>query len=488
MRCSASSNRQQPNTSSAESPSVETNFPEDGKHENLNYPWTKQWYPLAPIEQLSGKEPYKLTLLSQELVVWKDNSGNWRCFEDRCPHRSAPLSQGRVEPSTGCLMCSYHGWRLSPEGQCTFGAQSLKPDTISNMTPACVKTFPVQELQGLLWVWGEGGPEAQGEAAASPPVVCLEVEDPSWFHSSPWMMREAPISYETLLENGLDVSHAPLVHRDLVKSGSTKLTDVEVMQDDLKGIQLSDESLVTGAQMSSVVSFAPPTLWTSRHHIGTPQETLLVSHCTPVRPGLTRSTSRFIMKDPGPLQRALLRLIPGWVLHTNSLRLQDNDYVLMHEQERNIERLGGWRRSFFLPDPADKAVLVFRKWMERAGPLPFVGGSYSLPPLSPHRELLDHWEQHVIHCPHCLGGLALVRTIRAATAMAGVVLAGVGLAELFGAVIKAALPLIDLTWQSLAPSITKFFMAGALWWMSGRLGHAERGWFFYQDYSHSHRG
>jgi hypothetical protein len=33
----------------------------------------------------------------------------WHCFEDRCPHRLAPLSEGRLEPTTGNLMCSYHG-------------------------------------------------------------------------------------------------------------------------------------------------------------------------------------------------------------------------------------------------------------------------------------------------------------------------------------------------------------------------------------------
>jgi hypothetical protein len=34
---------------------------------------------------------------------------SWAVFGDRCPHRLAPLSEGRLEPSTGQLMCSYHG-------------------------------------------------------------------------------------------------------------------------------------------------------------------------------------------------------------------------------------------------------------------------------------------------------------------------------------------------------------------------------------------
>jgi phenylpropionate dioxygenase-like ring-hydroxylating dioxygenase large terminal subunit len=29
------------------------------------------------------------------------------------------LSQGRVDATTGCLQCSYHGWEFNAEGKCT---------------------------------------------------------------------------------------------------------------------------------------------------------------------------------------------------------------------------------------------------------------------------------------------------------------------------------------------------------------------------------
>jgi phenylpropionate dioxygenase-like ring-hydroxylating dioxygenase large terminal subunit len=47
-------------------------------------------------------------------VLWRPGGAKgaegWSCLEDRCPHRLAPLSEGRVEPKTGNLMCSYHGY------------------------------------------------------------------------------------------------------------------------------------------------------------------------------------------------------------------------------------------------------------------------------------------------------------------------------------------------------------------------------------------
>jgi pheophorbide a oxygenase len=60
-------------------------------------------------------------LLGTPLVIWKDPaSGSWSVLEDRCPHRLAPLSEGRVEAGAGRegLMCSYHGWSFDARGAC----------------------------------------------------------------------------------------------------------------------------------------------------------------------------------------------------------------------------------------------------------------------------------------------------------------------------------------------------------------------------------
>ena len=42
-------------------------------------------------------------LLGKDLVVWKNTEGTWATFDDRCPHRAAPLTEGRVEKD-GSLM------------------------------------------------------------------------------------------------------------------------------------------------------------------------------------------------------------------------------------------------------------------------------------------------------------------------------------------------------------------------------------------------
>ena len=72
------------------------------------FSWSKQWYPVALLNDLDPRRPMVATLLGQDFVLWRDKNKNWRCFEDRCPHRLAPLSEGRIEPQDHSLMCSYH--------------------------------------------------------------------------------------------------------------------------------------------------------------------------------------------------------------------------------------------------------------------------------------------------------------------------------------------------------------------------------------------
>jgi hypothetical protein len=63
------------------------------------FDWERQWYPLAVADQLDPGRPNKAALLGRALVVWRDPEGTWRAFEDRCPHRLAPL--------TGANNCSH---------------------------------------------------------------------------------------------------------------------------------------------------------------------------------------------------------------------------------------------------------------------------------------------------------------------------------------------------------------------------------------------
>ncbi len=87
------------------------------QQEEETFPWTKQWYPVAVIDHLDASYPHKIQLLGKDLVLWRDRNNKWRCFDDVCPHRLVPLSEGRIE-SDGTLLCAYHAWRFDGKGNC----------------------------------------------------------------------------------------------------------------------------------------------------------------------------------------------------------------------------------------------------------------------------------------------------------------------------------------------------------------------------------
>ena len=80
--------------------------------------WSEQWWPVAYLRDLDRTRPQRFTLLEQDLVLWWDAPGeSWRAFEDVCPHRLVPLSEGRINEA-GHLECPYHGWSFDGQGTC----------------------------------------------------------------------------------------------------------------------------------------------------------------------------------------------------------------------------------------------------------------------------------------------------------------------------------------------------------------------------------
>eukprot|EP00775_Hariotina_reticulata_P009176 gene9176-9342_t len=92
--------------------------PAPNQRSGPEFNWYKQWYPVAIVDQLDPAVPNPVQLLGMDLVLWRDKTQQWRAFKDCCPHRLAPLSEGRIDDRTGNLFCNYHGWQFDSTGSC----------------------------------------------------------------------------------------------------------------------------------------------------------------------------------------------------------------------------------------------------------------------------------------------------------------------------------------------------------------------------------
>jgi phenylpropionate dioxygenase-like ring-hydroxylating dioxygenase large terminal subunit len=156
------------------------------------------WHPVAASAEV-GDQPVGVLLLDRPWVLVRLD-GEVRAFEDRCPHRLAPLSAGSV--AGGRLVCRYHGWAFEAGGACTRIPANSEDGPIPSRA-SLARPAGVVERYGLVWL------------APEPPVCDLH-EFPEWddrgFVRAATPPRRTPAGALQLADNFLDAAHFPTVH------------------------------------------------------------------------------------------------------------------------------------------------------------------------------------------------------------------------------------------------------------------------------------
>jgi phenylpropionate dioxygenase-like ring-hydroxylating dioxygenase large terminal subunit len=162
-----------------ETPRTEEQQPSPSGEERFD--WLDQWYPLAPVCDLDPRAPHGKTVLGLSVVAWYDRgAGEWRVFDDACPHRLAPLSEGRID-DRGRLQCVYHGWCFDGAGACKFipQAPALGPP-VHTSSRACVASYPCVVQNNILWFYPRADPEHSDVLQRKRPPLIPEIDDPDF--------------------------------------------------------------------------------------------------------------------------------------------------------------------------------------------------------------------------------------------------------------------------------------------------------------------
>ena len=177
----------------------------------------RTWIPIGSIMELNPDRPTRFTFLNQNYISFKkDNNNNeWGVMDDACPHRLAPLSEGRIDTcrTTGerRVMCSYHGWTFDTYGQCQDIPQVTERVQAAAMTdPRChVKSYSTIVLNVIIWswLWKE---DALEEATKNPWILPEHMMSQVQTIVSTYT-RDLPYGWDTLSENLMDPSHIPFV-------------------------------------------------------------------------------------------------------------------------------------------------------------------------------------------------------------------------------------------------------------------------------------
>ena len=164
----------------------------------------RHWYPACRSDDLASG-PLAVELMETPLALFRDRSGTPRAVVDRCPHRNAPLTLGRVDDD-GNLQCGYHGWCFDGAGACTsVPGLDADPASPTRAVPAHAAT----ESDGFVWVWGEADAEPSGRPFALPD---LAARPDSRRTGRTWFVCDLESTMHAAIENALDVPHTAFLH------------------------------------------------------------------------------------------------------------------------------------------------------------------------------------------------------------------------------------------------------------------------------------
>ena len=112
----------------------------------------RYWMPIAGVSEFESCHTKVIRLMGEDLVLYKDLSGNFGLMDRHCPHRRADMSFGMAEQNG--LRCSYHGWAFNATGQCV--EQPFQDTVFPDRDFKCaIQTlaYPVEIKAGLVWAY-----------------------------------------------------------------------------------------------------------------------------------------------------------------------------------------------------------------------------------------------------------------------------------------------------------------------------------------------
>jgi phenylpropionate dioxygenase-like ring-hydroxylating dioxygenase large terminal subunit len=294
----------------------------------------QHWYVVCQAKELRGR-PLERTMLGRPLALFRDDAGRPGALEDRCPHRNAPLSQGRVQ--AGRLVCPYHGWEFDGGGVCRHipGRVAQREHATCN-----AGAYPALEQDGLIWVYAQAG-----AATPQPPARIVSLARPGQRALIRAFALEGALV--DCVENFLDPLHTHFVHSRLVRTeGARRQVGVTVRRaaDRVEAEYREERQSGTIARLfgaavdRSYGRFILPATVELEYRAGAQVLLTITLFFTPETEARQRVTA-VVAGSIGRLARALL----GPLLQPLLRAVVRQDARILRLQRRTIERFGGPR-------------------------------------------------------------------------------------------------------------------------------------------------
>lgn len=324
------------------------------------------WMIAGLSRELGRRAPLAVTLEGRALVLFRDADGRAAALEDRCAHRNAPLSLGRVVD--GKLECGYHGWRYDATGRAAEVPALPEPD--ARQCAHAVHRYPAAEQDGYLWV------SLDDPAPAAAPLAFPHLGELGWTSFRLKTLFRAPV--DACLENFLDLPHATFLHRYWFRAPTARQVNAKVRAlADGAEAEFFDEprkqSLVwwllapRGGSMRHTDRYIAPR--TSRVDYAFPGglRYLITSSCSAIDARHTMVHTVISFRYPG------LGWLVRLVFEPLARRIIRQDVDMLDAQYANVERFGGPAFAATQADLLGRHIGAWRRALAAGTPTPPAG-------------------------------------------------------------------------------------------------------------------
>ncbi|CAK9261221.1 unnamed protein product [Sphagnum jensenii] len=425
--------------------------------DRVEYSWEEEWYPMYLTAEMPSNSPLGLTVFDRSLVLFYDGDGKIHCFEDRCPHRSAKLSEGQI--TNGNLECLYHGWQFNGTGTCVKIPQLAPGAKIPKA--ACTRPYEVRESQGVIWVW-----LSQNKPGDPKKLPWFEHYAREGFqHIS--SIQELPYDHSVVLENLMDPAHVPISHDRTdfaAKREDASALVFEVTERTSRGFAGKWGRFSGPTPLTSTTRFEAPCCLRNDFKIvgkdGKVDYASAVFLCRPTGQGKSMVLVRFGGTRFGNLAKS----VPGWIVHSRFNRVFEEDMGFLASQNETLVRKKVATKDLYLNlKSSDTWVSEYRKWLDLTGhgmpyyfghrsqsqsanmavaeaaPAGLVAATASSYPARGSfgamfaRDPTNRYFRHVVHCKSCLRALNGFKTFQKIGVVLGAICTGIAITLSAGA-------------------------------------------------------
>jgi phenylpropionate dioxygenase-like ring-hydroxylating dioxygenase large terminal subunit len=330
------------------------------------------WYVAGWSQESLPPRPLGIRVLNEPIVIWRSENGDLAAFEDRCVHRLAPLSLGRCEGEK--LRCMYHGLLYDRGGRVVeIPGQGHVANNLR------VRTYPVVERYGWLWVWM--GDAAAADEGLIPPVTGMD--DPEYICGHGQLDYYAEARFVS--DNLLDLSHVSFLHTKSAYSSETWAREPPKVSEHRHGVRI--ERWLRGERRHHSVDTNADKLADvyARYDFFVPGVFLMTDDAYPPGtadaldgqppPDLDRAPKKFFaLQAITPLTEKTSRSSYIMAAHRDHggaaqcdatmavvRKIFAEDKAMIEAQQRIIDTSPGWR---FIATSADRGVVLYNRLVE----------------------------------------------------------------------------------------------------------------------------